>query len=208
MLRKCHIFNNLFYLFIFSCFISATFIFDYSNCYIKYCHIVASSQLPYVRQTYMTVLYLIVLTDVKPTRCEVLTQLAFINSQWREIGSCLGVSYNYLQGLSQSNDSYQTRLDHVIQKWFDMNGQGEGAPVTWNTIINVIKEPPIHNITRAMRIYEYLKAKSSVQQDTQSKWSIQIFNCYNYIDCFNGYYMLIILVTLILEKFSSSFVNV
>ena len=125
----------------------------------------------YVRQVYMTVLYLIALTVERPTRREVLRQLAFINHQWRNIGNGLGVSYSHLQGLAQCNDSNQTRLDHVIQKWLDMNGQGEGAPVTWNTILDVLKEPPVQNVSRGMKIYEYLK-QSSVQQDTQSKWPL------------------------------------
>ena len=115
----------------------------------------------------MTVLYLIKLIVERPTRQEVLRQLAFINCQWSDIGIGLGVTNNDLQGLAQRNYSDQTRLDHVIQKWFDMNGQGEGTPVIWNTILDVVKEPPIHKIGRAMRIYEYLKAKSSEQQ---SKW--------------------------------------
>ena len=123
----------------------------------------------------MTVIYFIVLTGEKPKRYEVLTQLSFINSQWRDIGQGLGVSFNDLQVLAQRNDSDQTRLEHVIQKWFDMNGQGEGAPVTWNTIFNVVKGPLVQNTTRAMRIYEYLKAKSSEQEDTPSKWSISSF---------------------------------
>ena len=126
----------------------------------------------YVRQVYKMVLYLIVLLAERPTRREVLKELTFINFQWRDIGNGLGVSYNYLQGLAECNDSNQRRLDHVIENWFNMNGQGEGAPVTWNTILDAVKEPPVQNINRAMRIYEYLKAKSSVQQDTQSKWLI------------------------------------
>ena len=125
----------------------------------------------YVRQSYITVLYLIVLTVERPTRREVLIQLAFINFQWRNIGNGLGVSYNDLQGLAERNDSNQTRLDRVIQNWLDMNGQGEGAPVTWMTILDVIKGPLVQNITQARRIYEYLK-QSSVQQDSQSKWTI------------------------------------
>ena len=122
----------------------------------------------------MTILYHILLTDEKPKRYEVLTQLAFINSRWRNIGQGLGVSFNDLHGMAQRSDSDQTRLEYVIQKWFDMNGQGEGAPVTWNTILNVINGPLVQDITRAMRIYEYLKAKSSAQQDTQSKWSYDL----------------------------------
>ena len=127
----------------------------------------------YVRQSYMTILYLIILTVERPTRREVLMQLAFIKFQWRNIGNGLGVSYNDLQGLAERNDSNQTRLDQVIQNWLDMNGQGEGAPVTWKTILDVVKEAPIENITRAMKIYKYLK-QSSVQQDSQSEWTIRI----------------------------------
>ena len=108
----------------------------------------------------------------RPTIHEVSKQLAFINAQWWNIGIGLGVSFNDLQGLLTSNQLNQTKLDHVIQKWLDMNGQGEGAPVTWNTILNVVKGPLVQDITRAMRINEYLKEKSSVQQDTQSNLSI------------------------------------
>ena len=82
------------------------------------------------------------------------------------------MSFNDLQGLAQRNDSDQTRLEYVIQRWFEMNGQNEGAPVTWNTILNIVKGPLVQDITRAMRIYEYLKEKSSEQEDTHSKGSI------------------------------------
>ena len=126
----------------------------------------------YVRQSYITGLYFIVLTVEKPTRLEVLSQLVDIDASWRSIGDGLGVKDNYLQGLAQCNDSDQTRLGHVIQKWLDMDGQDECAPVTWNTILDVVKGPLVQNKTQAMRIYEYLKAKSSEQEDTPSKWSI------------------------------------
>ena len=82
------------------------------------------------------------------------------------------MTFNDLEGLDQRNDSDQIRLEKVIQKWFDMNGQGEGVPVTWNAILNVVKRPPVQKIDQAMRIYEYLKAKNSEEEDTQSKWSI------------------------------------
>ena len=127
----------------------------------------------YVRQSYITVLYLIVLTVERPTRHEVLTQLACINFQWRNIGNGLGVSYNDLQGLAEHNDSNQTRLDQVIQNWLDMNGQGEGAPVNWMTILDVVKGPHVQKKADAMKIYENLKQRISVQQITKSKWTIQ-----------------------------------
>ena len=69
--------------------------------------------------------------------------------------------------------SNQIRLGEVVQKWLDMNGQGDGAPVRWRTIIDVVKGPLVENITQAKTIYEYLKQESSIQQHIQSK-SIRI----------------------------------
>ena len=126
----------------------------------------------YVRQSYITGLYFIILTVEKPTRLEVLTQLVDIDASWRSIGDGLGVKDNYIQGLADGNMQNKTKLGHVIQKWLDMDGQDECAPVTWNTILDVVKGPLVQNKTQAIRIYEYLKAKSSEQEDTPSKWLI------------------------------------
>ena len=127
----------------------------------------------YVRQSYITVLYLIVLTVERPTRYEVLIQLACIDASWRSIGEGLRVGYNVLKDLDESNKPKQTRLSEIIQTWLDMNGQGEGAPVTWITILDVVKGSLVQNKDLAMKIYENLKQGSSVQQITQSKYIIQ-----------------------------------
>ena len=127
----------------------------------------------YVRQSYITVLYLIVLTVERPTRREVLIQLAEVDALWHSIGDGLGVSDNVLQGLANANMQDQRKLGHVIQNWLDMNGQGEGAPVNWMTILDVIKGPLVKKKAHATNIYEYLKQGSSVQQITESKWTIQ-----------------------------------
>ena len=82
------------------------------------------------------------------------------------------MSFNVLQGLANTNIQNQTRLDQVIQKWLDMNGQGEGAPVTWITILDVIKGPLVQNKALTMKIYEYLKVESSLQQNIQGKYVI------------------------------------
>ena len=71
--------------------------------------------------------------------------------------------------------SNQVRLLHVLQKWLQMDGQDEGAPVTWNAILDVIKGPLVQNKALAMSIYEYLKQESSVQQS--GKYTR---NCFNY----------------------------
>ena len=126
----------------------------------------------YVRQSYITVLYLIVLTVERPTRREVLIQLADIDALWRSIGYGLGVTDNDLQGLANANIQDQTRLGRVIQNWLDMNGQGEGAPVTWMTILDVVKGPLVKKKAHAMTIYENLKQGSFVQQIILSKYVI------------------------------------
>ena len=56
-----------------------------------------------------------------------------------------------------------------------MDGQGEGAPVTWNTILDVIKGPLVQTKALAMSIYEFLKQESSVQQSGKC-----ICNYFNY----------------------------
>ena len=58
--------------------------------------------------------------------------------------------------------SNQDRLDHVLQKWMEMDGQDGGAPVTWTTILDVIKGPLVKNKALAMRIYQYLKQQSGM----------------------------------------------
>ena len=84
------------------------------------------------------------------------------------------MSYNDLQGLAESNILNQAKLSRVLQKWLEMDGQGEGAPVTWNTIIDVIRGPLVQNNALAMSIYEYLKHESSVQQS--GKYTCNYFN--------------------------------
>ena len=120
-------------------------------------------------------IYYINYIDEKPTRREVLTQLATISASWRSIGNGLGVNYNDLQGLGQANTSNQDRLGDVLQKWLNMNGQGEGASVTWKTILDVIKGPLVQNNALAWKIYEYLKRESSVQQSSKC-----VCNYFNY----------------------------
>ena len=120
----------------------------------------------------MTVLNVIVLTVERPTRREVLIQLADIDALWHNIGDGLGVNFNDLQGLANANMQNRTRLSHVIQNWLNMNGQGEGTPVIWKTILDVVKGPLVKNKALAMIIYEYLIQESSVEQNTQSKYVI------------------------------------
>ena len=115
---------------------------------------------------------------MQPRRLEVLTQLVCIDTLWRSIGNGLGVSFNVLQGLAESNQSNQEKLDQVIQKWLDMNGKDEGAPVTWITILDVLKGPLVNKKALAMKIYQSLKEESSKEQIAPSKYTIDSSYCY------------------------------
>ena len=99
-----------------------------------------------------------------PTKDEVLTQLACIDELWRSIGNGLGLSYGMLECLVIEKTSKETRLDRVIEVWLNMDGQHGGAPVTWNTIVDIIKGPLVQDKYLAMKIYEYLKQESLRQQ--------------------------------------------
>ena len=94
---------------------------------------------------------------IQPKRHEVLTKLVCIDTLWCNICIGLGVSFNVLQGLAVSNQSNQVKLDQIIQKWLDMNGKDDSAPVTWITILDLLKGPLVDNKALAMKIYHSLK---------------------------------------------------
>ena len=95
---------------------------------------------------------------------EVLNQLIPISSKWYVIGVGLQVNVNYLESMANSKLSNQVKLGKVIQRWLDMDGQDEGAPVTWNALIDVIKGPLVQNKALALTIHAYLRLEDSRQQ--------------------------------------------
>ena len=118
------------------------------------------------------ILLLIFLSDVKPTKYEALMKLACISASWHEIGDGLRLRHNDLKDLTQSNLPNKRRLGNVIQLWLDMNGQDGCAPVTWSTILNVLKGPLLNNKSLAMEIYQSLKENSSNGETATSKYTI------------------------------------
>ena len=86
------------------------------------------------------------------------------------------MSSNYLDGLLQSNLSNEIRLDHVLQKWIELNGQatsdGQSTPVSWKMILDVVNGPLIQNKALAKEIYQYLKQENSKPKSATGKNSI------------------------------------
>ena len=99
--------------------------------------------------------------DEKPAKRDVFKQLVCIDAEWHEIGICLGVDANSLNGIEKSLVSDQIRLDKVLQKWMDMDGHPPCSPVTWKAILEALKELQKHDLAKA--IYQNLKLKESLK---------------------------------------------
>ena len=50
-------------------------------------------------------------------------ELVPISARWRELGMSLRISPNYLDELVQSYENDKIRLEHVLQKWLDLDCQ-------------------------------------------------------------------------------------
>ena len=104
--------------------------------------------------------------DEKPRKIDVLEQLVCIDTEWRQIGNGLGLSSNFLNGLAQSHEPNQIRLDKVLQKWMDMNGHPPCSPVTWKAILDVLKGKLLQKHELVKEIYQYLKPQESLKRQT------------------------------------------
>ena len=95
-----------------------------------------------------------------PQTYDVYVCLIEIDAKWKEIGIGLRVPNNFLESLTQENVSNKVKLNHVLQKWIELDGQvtsdGQAAPVNWKSIINVVRDD-LDNKKLAMNIYKYLK---------------------------------------------------
>ena len=76
-----------------------------------------------------------------------------VNYEWRSIGVQLKIEFNDLESLER-NASYNNtiRLSNVLQLWMDQRKR----EVSWDTIITIIKNPPLNNVKVANRICHFL----------------------------------------------------
>ena len=87
-----------------------------------------------------------------PRHYDVLCLLEDIDNRWRDIGLALGLSYNHLDSLSNSQDTPSTKLSNVIRNWMD----SQSSPVTWKTVISAIEGPIVNKKRKADEIRDYL----------------------------------------------------
>ena len=93
-----------------------------------------------------------------------------IAASWRSIGNSLRIDHDHLKGLAESNMSNKDRLDSVLQKWID--NDDEASPVTWRTVIDIVKGPLIQNNALAKEIYQHLEEENSKKQPGNYNYSI------------------------------------
>ena len=99
--------------------------------------------------------YVLDISDIlkeAPNKHDLLNLLADIDDKWYEIGLSLKVGDNVLNGLESEKRKNIIKLDLVLQSWMT----AKSSPVTWDTVITVMKKPLVNNIQKAEDIIKYL----------------------------------------------------
>ena len=85
-----------------------------------------------------------------------MTLLHSIKYKWYTIGEQLEVCYGDIISTEPHEDT--RKLSEVLQVWIDKGT----CPVCWQTIITIVKEPPVENKAVADEIYQFL-ARPEIQ---------------------------------------------
>ena len=87
-----------------------------------------------------------------PSNLEVQKLLNDLRANWNMIGIALEIDPGTLESIDHSQKSDDLKLAKVIETWI----KNDKPSVTWETLINVIKEPPINHNKKAKEIRDYL----------------------------------------------------
>ena len=87
-----------------------------------------------------------------PRKIDLLRLLSPISYQWIEIGESLNIPYDDLKELQYSRLPDAHKLSTMLQIWIEE----ECRPVTWQTIIDVVSNPPVENKPLADKMYCFL----------------------------------------------------
>ena len=81
--------------------------------------------------------------------------MSTIASHWYIIGVFLEIENTDLESLQKSNESEVFKLTRVLQLWKDRRSK----PFTWDTILEIIKSPPINNQSLVKEINSFLECE-------------------------------------------------
>ena len=94
-----------------------------------------------------------------------------VKHEWKIIGERLCIVNGHLQCIEESIHHYNERLSQMLELWINQRK----CMVSWKTIIDVIKDPPINNVKVANEICQFLLDEyNSGQQGIYSINSITV----------------------------------
>ena len=103
--------------------------------------------------------------DMTPDKRDLLEVLAEIKHMWYPVGEMLGVGRADLEGLHSSNRPDNERLSATLQYWMDT----KPSPVTWGTILKVLRSDYIGQPRVADKIQHKLSLQKKSYQDLSGK---------------------------------------
>ena len=77
-----------------------------------------------------------------------------ISAKWHLLGSQLGVSFNFRQGLRTNNESNEYKLEATLNEWLE---SATSTP-TWFVLINALKGAGLNEC--AQNVKEHLRARN------------------------------------------------
>ena len=95
------------------------------------------------------------LLEKPPSKSDLLQLMSDIEFRWYIIGECLGIQYTLLASLQSKTSSNIEKLGEVLQIWMETMPK----PVTWNTILEVLENPPIESKFILMEMEKFLKCE-------------------------------------------------
>ena len=100
-------------------------------------------------------------TDKSPEKLDLQELLDPIAYKWRTIGEVLKVDHGSIMSV-ENNVAYSdtVRLSHILQLWMEQNP----CSVTWRTIIDAIKKPPVKNSAIANKIVVFLSKPDTISR--------------------------------------------
>ena len=93
----------------------------------------------------------------EPQKKDLVTVLWPIKYEYYNIGEALDIPDGELKSIKYSGDSDNNKLSEVLRIW----ANSKSSPVTWETIIQAVSDPPVNNKYVADKIREHL-AKDDV----------------------------------------------
>lgn len=117
-------------------------------------------------------------TGKRPELHYLVRLLACVSSKWDLVGGQLGVDENFISGLRISENSNETKLTDILQRWMEM----KPTPVTWENVIEVVRGPVVKEPEVAKDIRKSLRQMRIEQRRVKRKSNLPLC-LFSYCSC-------------------------